>query len=265
MVVSELYIYPIKSLRGIKVPRAFVEEKGFKFDRRWMLVDDTNEFITQRKYPTLALLQIAHVDNQFVVSTHDDGYIEIPEEINEGEEITVTVWEKKVEVLIADNSINEWFSDTLNINCKLVYMPQNSRRLIADDIAIKGEAVSFADEYPYLIIGQSSFDELNARLSENITINRFRPNIVFTGAKAHDEDSWKKFTINNIEFFGAKTCGRCVVTTINPETGEKGKEPLATLNKYRLMNNKVMFGMDAIARNIGTIAVGDRIQISSWK
>lgn len=265
MVVTELYIYPIKSLRGIKVQRAFVREKGFKYDRRWMLVDENNNFITQRKQPNMALLKVAHLDNQFVVSTHDDGYIEIPESISDGDTAVVTIWDNEVEALVADNNINDWFSEALKLNCKLAYMPLQSRRPIDTDFANKNEAVSFADEFPYLIIGESSFDDLNNRLREKITIERFRPNIVYKGAPAFEEDGWGKFKIGDVQFYGAKQCGRCVFTTINPDTGEKGKEPLATLTKYRQKNNKVYFGINVIASDVGDISVGDRISISTWK
>lgn len=265
MVVTELYIYPIKSLRGIKVPRAFAEEKGFKFDRRWMLVDEHNNFITQRKHPKMSLLQIKHVGNAFIVSAPEMEEITISEVLEQGEEATVTIWDEKVEVLLADQTTNNWFSEALNMKCKMAYMPLTSRRPIDTDFASKAEAVSFADGYPYLIIGQSSLDDLNDRLEEKIYIERFRPNIVFSGASPFEEDNWDKFKIGDVCLYATKPCSRCVLTTVNPDTGEKDKEPLATLSKYRRKDNNVLFGLNAIASDVGDIAVGDRINISTWK
>jgi uncharacterized protein len=140
-----------------------------------------------------------------------------------------------------------------------VYMPDDAKRLVDTDYAKNNEITSFSDGYPFLIIGQSSLDELNSKLEEPLPIDRFRPNIVFTSGEPHEEDSWKHITINAIDFFGVKTCGRCVVTTIDQQTAVAGKEPLKTLAGYRSVNNKIKFGMNLLHKGEGKVQVGKEI------
>ena len=113
--------------------------------------------------------------------------------------------------------------------------------------------------YPVLIIGQSSLDDLNQRMKEPLPMNRFRPNIVFTGGEPYEEDGWKNFRIGQNRFVGVKPCSRCVLTTVNQDTGKKGIEPLATLSTYRMRNNKVYFGQNLIPLDHNEIAEGDEI------
>jgi uncharacterized protein YcbX len=123
--------------------------------------------------------------------------------------------------------------------------------------------VSFADGYPLLIIGQASLDGLNARLTEPLPMNRFRPNLVFTGGEPHEEDNWSDFRVGTISFRGVKPCGRCVMTTIDQQTAEKGGEPLKTLATYRKNGHKILFGQNLVALSTGKIRVGDRIELMS--
>jgi len=138
-------------------------------------------------------------------------------------------------------------------------MPEATRREIDPKYAQNGEAVSFADGYPYLIISQGSLDDLNSRLTEPITMTRFRPNLVVSDCPAYDEDTWLDFHLGDIPFYGPKPCARCVLTTIDPDTGQTGKEPLRTLTSYRNRNNKILFGQNAIAKSTGVLRVGDTI------
>ncbi len=227
--VSELFIYPIKSLGGISVSIALVTDRGFQHDRRWMLVDENNKFITQRSLPQMALLQPA-ITNEGLKVYHKKSLEEIlvPFDLL-GETISVQVWSDRCKAVVVDTKVNEWFSDILDIKCRLVYMPATTKRRVDGRYASQKEITSFTDGYPFMIIGQSSLNDLNTRLEEKLPINRFRPNIVFTGGTPHDEDTWAQCTINGIYFYGVKLCARCVITTINQENMKKGKEPLKTL------------------------------------
>ena len=111
------------------------------------------------------------------------------------------------------------------------------------------------------MIGQSSLDDLNSRLEFPVPMNRFRPNLVFTGGQPYEEDSWKLLTIGNNKFAGVKPCSRCVLTTVDQNTGEKGKEPLATLAKYRQHENKIYFGQNLLSIDHHTIHEGDEIKL----
>jgi hypothetical protein len=158
---------------------------------------------------------------------------------------------------------DDWFSDQLGMPCRLVYMPDTTRRQVDGRYANNKEITSFSDAFPLLIIGQASLDELNSRLPVALPMNRFRPNIVFTGGTPYQEDAMKQFEIAGISFYGVKPCSRCVITTIDQQTAGKAKEPLKTLHTYRQRNNNVYFGQNLLFRGAGTVKVGDTITIST--
>jgi uncharacterized protein YcbX len=205
--VSDIYIYPIKSLGGFRVTEAVITEKGFQHDRRWMLVDKEGIFMTQRQIPAMALLQTAITPAGLYVyhKQHPVKNINIPLLSKPANIKQVKVWDDICDAWYYDESINEWFSEILGKECELVYMPDETKRMVDIKYAKNNEITSFSDGYPFLIIGQSSLDKLNSKLSEPLLIDRFRPNIVFTSGEPHIEDSWQHITINGIDFFGVKT------------------------------------------------------------
>jgi uncharacterized protein YcbX len=262
--ISQLFIYPIKSLAGIAIPTAEITHTGFKHDRRWMLVDEQNLFLSQRTHPQMALLQPAETEKGIIV-THKQNPSQslfIPFVNEQSKKIKVTVWDDVCDAIEAAPLYNEWFSNMLQINCKLVYMPNDTKRLVDKKYAANNEVTSFSDGYPILMIGQSSLDNLNEKLTDPLPINRFRPNIVFTGGHAFIEDEMAAFTINEINFLGVKPCARCVMTTINQQTAQKSKEPLKTLATYRMKNNKIYFGQNVLQQQNGFINVGNEIKIT---
>jgi uncharacterized protein len=266
-IVSEIYIYPVKSLGGFSVTEAMVTANGFKHDRRWMLDDKDRKFMTQRKLPAMSLLQTAIVpEGLYIFHKHHPGKnITVPFLSSSNSIKKVQVWDDECDAWCYDDAIiNSWFSELLETECELVYMPDDTKRMVDTDYAKNNEITSFSDGYPFLIIGQSSLNELNRKLPEPLSINRFRPNIVFTSGSPHIEDSWEHFTINKIDFFGVKTCARCVVTTIDQQTAVAGKEPLKTLASYRSANNKIKFGMNLLHKGEGVIKVGQKIIVYNY-
>ena len=262
LVLQEIYLYPIKSLGGIAVQEAQVEERGFKYDRRWMLVDQSGEFLTQRQHPQLALLQVALSESQLEVFSKGDPSQRIAFDLDlaSNQELLVSIWGDQVLARVVSAEVSRWFSDFLQMDLDLVVMPESSHRKMDPRYAVQGESVSFADGMPYVMIGQASLDELNQRLEVPISMDRFRPNLVFSGGEAYAEDQFKQLQIGEVEFQVVKPCARCVLITVNQQTGEKGKEPLATLATYRTVNNKVYFGQNAVALAPGIVRVGDPIQ-----
>jgi uncharacterized protein YcbX len=262
LVLQEIYLYPIKSLGGISVSQALVEERGFRYDRRWMLVDKKGDFVTQRIHPQLALLQVALSETQLEVFSKRDPSrkISFDLELNSGEEMQVKVWGDAVAALQVAPEVSAWFSNFLGMNVDLVLMPESSHRKMDPRYAVQEESVSFADGMPYVMIGQASLDELNGRLADPVGMDRFRPNLVFSGGEAYAEDQFKQLQIGEVEFQVVKPCARCVMITVNQQTGEKGKEPLATLATYRTVNNKVYFGQNAVALAPGMVRLGDLLQ-----
>jgi uncharacterized protein len=265
--VSELFIYPIKSLGGIAVTSAKVTARGFQYDRRWMLVDTNNCFITQRDFPQMALLRVELTDNGLKVQhkINKSEVVDIPHVLPVSQTATVQIWSDKCKAQFVGRELDEWFSEMLSLKCSLVYMPDSSKRRVDTRYAADKELTSFSDGYPFLIIGQSSLDDLNARLIEPLPINSFRPNIVFTGAGPFEEDRMEHFSINNIQFYGVKLCARCTITTINQDTSARSKEPLRTLASYRQVNNKVYFGQNLLHKGTGEIGIGDLITIHQLK
>ena len=262
MNISEIWIYPVKSLGGIRLKEAEVEEKGLKYDRRWMIVDEDGVFLTQRAYSKMALIDVSLESNALVLTSRSDQQsISIPFEPVSAEQISVKVWDDEVVALTVNDQADVWLSQQLDKNVRLVLMPEWSERKADPKYAKNDENVSFADGFPFLIISQASLDNLNDKLSESLEMKRFRPNFVITSTTPHAEDEWKKIKIGNLEFEIVKPCARCVLTTIDPETGNKGPEPLKTLATYRRLNNKILFGQNVVARNFGTIAENDTVVI----
>ncbi len=263
--VSELYIYPIKSLGGIALSSAEVTDKGFKYDRRWLLIDENNRFLSQRELPVMALLKVTITIDGLLVAhslTSDNILIPFAPQINE--RCTVTVWDDICTAIYVSDLADKWFTEKLGVKCRLVYMPDDYKRQVDEKYAPEGFVTSFSDAYPFLIIGQASLDDLNSRLTDKLPINRFRPNIVFTGGKPFEEDVIDHFIINNINFHGVKLSARCILTTIDQITIAKTKEPLKTLAKYRRRGNDVFFGQNLIHTGSGFISVSDEISVKNY-
>lgn len=261
MVITALYVYPIKSLAGIQVNEAFVGERGLQYDRRWMLIDENNRFMTQREFPQMALLSTAITAEGLVVEARHSGVapLMIPLSQASGERITVTIWDDTCVALLVSAAADTWFSEVLGKDLRLVYMPDDSIRKVDTDYARNNEITGFSDGYPILMIGESSLADLNRRLDVPVPMNRFRPNIVFSGGDPYQEDMMSRFYINGIQLLGVKPCARCVMTTTDQSTGLRGVEPLKTLASYRSKGNKVLFGQNVLPAGKGLIRVGDRI------
>ncbi|MFD2200314.1 MOSC domain-containing protein [Shivajiella indica] len=261
MTLQDIYIYPIKSLGGIRLDSGVLEERGFRHDRRWMLVDKEGNFLSQRTFPGMAMLQVNLLEEGLMVfhKSNPENKVQIPIEPLSDQLISVKIWEDEVLGQVVSPLVNLWFSEILKQECVLVKMPQSTQRKIKPKYAVKGESVSFADGMPYLLIGQSSLDDLNKRLEEPVGMDRFRPNLVFAGGNPFEEDHWQKIQIGHAKFKITKPCARCVMTTVNQQTAEKSKEPLKTLATYRTFSNNVMFGQNILLLEGELVRVGDKL------
>ncbi len=241
-----------------------VTDRGFENDRRWMLVDENNVFLTQRKLAAMALLSVKITPNGlYVYHTINGNSITIDRQTGGKQKVNAQIWDDECEVQLTEPAIDEWFSDMLSARCRLVYMPDTTKRAVDEAYRINSDITSLSDGYPVLIIGQQSINDLNRRLITPVPMNRFRPNIVFTGGHPYIEDDFKAFTINDVGFMGVKLCGRCLVTTIDQKTGHKSAEPLKTLSSYRTFSNKINFGQNLLLKGRGTVSVGQTIEIES--
>lgn len=279
MHISEINIYPIKSLKGISLDSATVEERGLKYDRRWMLTTPDGMFFTQREFPRMAAIETWIEDDGLGlgVSAERFGEVFVPFEPQNGNTQQVTIWQSVCEGVIYGDALNEWFSDVIGTDCQLVYMADDTRRGVNPRFNKNDDVVSFADGYPLMVLSEASLEDLNSRLETPLPMNRFRPNIVVSGATPYVEDDWKKIRVGEAKFRSTKPCERCITTTVDQTKGEfDGKEPLKTLASYRMAKNvmperydslgvgpnAVLFGQNLIAETAGaTIRVGDRVEI----
>lgn len=264
MHLSEINIYPVKSLKGIHLDEALVEDRGLRFDRRWMLVDGDSKFITQREFPMMAAIEM-RFEGDYLSATFKSLRLQVPLTPENGTARRVSIWSSSVKAVEYHAEINNWFSDVLKTQSRLVLMPDESKRAVNPFYAVRKfkDTVSFADGYPFMLLGQASLDDLNSRLAEPVPMNRFRPNFVVSGAEAFEEDNWKKIRIGTTMFHVVKPSERCVMPTIDQARGEKtGVEPLRTLSAYRTKKNKVLFGQNLIAEKAGgLVRVGDEVEI----
>jgi hypothetical protein len=264
LVLEEIYVYPIKSLPGVRVSQSAVKEKGLEFDRRMMLTDTSGVFLTQRSLPLLSQFEMEMKDEMLTVRSRINPDREFSMNLKEdksGEKFLSQVWDDEVETIEFNPDFSAWFSDELSLSCRLVYFPEQAERITDPDYVPMKQHVSLSDGFPFMIIGQESLKDLNKRLSEPVTMNRFRPNFVYSGGYPYQEDEFKTIKIGASIFKGVKPCSRCVFTTVDQITGKAGKEPLQTLSGYRKKNNQVYFGMNLIAGNENLIKQGDEIHL----
>ncbi len=260
IVVSALFIYPVKSCRGVSLDSAQLESFGLKHDRRWMVVDEKGVMITQRKIAKMCLIQPELTAGGITLKTEAmaDLYIETPEQ---AKKVSVKVWDDQCQAYDAGDDAANWLSQVLLTSCRLVYFPDDEIRQVDLNYANEGDKTAFSDGFPLLLISQASLDDLNQRLTTPVPMNRFRPNIVVAGCDAFAEDSWKEIRIANISFRIVKPCSRCVIPSINIDTAQREEEPLKTLVSYRKRDKKIFFGQNVIANMDGKIDVGMAVDI----
>lgn len=267
MQLSEIHVYPIKGLGGIQLTTTQLTTRGLKNDRRFMLTTLEGIFMTQRTIRQMALLQTAIKGDQLIVwhRHQPENTLTIP--INPSyftKEIEVAVWGISSIAQVMPTGINQWFQNQLNTECQLVYMPDTAERRMKEKYNTARDLVSFADGAPILIAGQAGLDDLNGRLESPVSMNRFRPNLVFTGGEPFGEDEWKNAKIGNQSFKITHRCVRCNVPNINQETAEIVKEPNRTLATFRRFDRKIFFGVNTVweadlSEGVGEITVGDSV------
>jgi uncharacterized protein YcbX len=266
MHVSGLFIYPVKSLRGFAVAAADLDALGFVGDRRFLVIDESGRFLTQRTLPRMALIETALTDRDLVLRAPHGGSCAVPlSAVAPAEIISVRIWQS--EGLLAEDcgvEIAVWLSDFLRTPCRLVRIGGKfTRPIVKPGKSRPGDVLNFADGYPFMILSEASLADLNARLAAPLPLNRFRPSFVVSGCAAFAEDTWTRLQVGNVIFRTAGPCARCPITTTDQHTAERGKEPLRTLATYRRDPEDptdVNFGQNLIHETkSGTLRVGDEI------
>lgn len=265
MQLEEIIIYPIKSIAGVSMQQAYAGERGLEYDRRWMLIDSENRFITQRQHHKLALVLLKIVGDIIELSHTERswGTTRVPLQIEGSPDLVVDIWDDRVKVIWPGLEADRWFSDYLGQPCRLVYLPDESGRRVDPDYVPENVNTSLSDGYPYLLSNKASLRDIEQRSGVSLSMMRFRPNLVVDTGVAFEEDYWKELKVGDTRFNAVKSCARCVLTTIDPETGVAGKEPLQTLSTYRKSGNKILFGQNMIALSYGHIRVGETFEVIS--
>ena len=261
IVLSGINIFPIKSAAGISLPSARVTDRGFEHDRRWMLVDTAFNFLSQRKFPKMALIHTEISDNFLHITAPKQSTLRLPLSGCTGKELSVDIWSDNCPARSCGQESDSWFSQFLGMDVHLVYMPDSTRRMTDPKYGEDQRTVSFADGYPFLLISEESLWDLNARLQKPLEMKRFRPNLEISGCQPYEEDSWKMIQIGDVKFELVKPCSRCSITTVDPRTAAVGKEPLKTLATYRKKGSKVYFGQNLIHRNTGVLSHNMSVKI----
>lgn len=268
--VQSLHVHPVKSVKGTAPDEIVVEPWGPAGDRRWAVVDTTGAVITQRQQARLALASARPLPGGRIELSGPGMpglVVEVPEP---GPLEPVVLFGKKVETVVAASAAAEWFTAYLGQPARLVHMDDPAvRRPVDPDYALPGETVSLADAYPLLLATSSSLDALNELIAQGehpeegpLPMNRFRPNLVVGGpAAAWAEDGWRRIAIGDAVFRGVRECGRCIVTTTDQVTSERGREPLKTLARHRRIGKSLAFGRQLVPVVTGTVRVGDEVRV----
>ncbi len=258
--VTEITIYPVKSLRGINLSSTLIERRGPRYDRHWMVIDAHHNFLTQRQIPRMSLIDVQLTESMLILS-HADNSVEISLQTPTLPAIEVNVWNDCVAATDMGDEAAEWLSQLLKQPCRLVAMQQGYERQVDLNYAAAGDIVGFADGFASLLISEASLADFNTHLAKKITMRHFRPNIVVAGCEPYAEDKWKKIRIGSIEFDVVKPCSRCAIPTINPDTAQRSPAIWQALTQQRERDGRVFFGQNLVHKQVGEIKLGDKIEL----
>ena len=261
ILVSQLMVYPVKSLAGVSVDSAEITATGFAHDRAWMIVDANGIFLTQRQHPSMARIRPEVLPGMLRLTVPDAPALDVPV-LDEGPLARVEVWEYRCNAVDQGESAAKLLSDFLGRSCRLVRMSAGFRRNLNPKYAVSpGVSMGFADSMPFLLTNESSLRDLNSRMADPVGMSRFRPNIVVAGSRAFEEDHWRRVRIGPVAFRVVKSCIRCEITTVDQSSGVKGIEPLETLGTYRTGPKGVLFGRHLAHESRGGVRVGDTVEV----
>jgi uncharacterized protein YcbX len=252
--LTELNAYPLKSGGGTALRSAELTPRGLPFDREFMLVDPGGRFLSQREFARMALLSPSYDGEVLTVGAPNAAPL-VHKAADDGEVLDVRIQRKDCQGIDQGDEAATWFAEFLGAECRLVRF--TGRR----ETSRGGGEVMFADGYPLLVISQESLDDLNTRLDEPLPMNRFRPSLVVEGLGPYGEDDVRLLRVGEAVIEMVKPCNRCLITTTDQETGERGREPLRTLATYRTAERGILFGYNAVPRSLGTLTVGDEVEV----
>ena len=260
--LSAINVYPLKSAAGLPQTSWAVDSFGLRHDRRWMQVDESGDFQSQRVHPRQALIRPELRTEALVLRAPGASDLELSLR-PAGPTVMVTVWAGETQGRLVSAAADQWLTTFLGTGCRLVHMPDEVVRPVRPDYAFDGERTSFTDGFPFLLISEASLDDLNGRLATPVPMNRFRPNLVVAGAEPFAEDRWRRIRIGPLTFRVAKPCPRCVMTTVDQARGmSPSTEPLRTLATFRRnADGQVDFGQNLLHAGAGRLEVGMPVEL----
>jgi uncharacterized protein len=272
LAVTEVCRYLIKSCRGERLRDAVVEPWGLAGDRRWMIVDAAGDPVTARDFHQMLLIT-PRMEGDALRLTAPSAPELIVKLAPDAERVPVDIWGSGVRAVLAGDEAALWLSDLIGEPVRLVFLDDPAQRQVDRRYSRDGDRVSFADQYPLLLTSEESLGELNGWIAAGplaaegpVPMTRFRPNVVVAGAAPWAEDGWRQLRIGDVIFRAVKGCDRCVMTTVDPVTAAGGKEPIATLARYRRWDGKVWFGVNLIPDpppDGAVIRPGDPVEVLS--
>ncbi|MGR6873772.1 MOSC domain-containing protein [Pseudomonas sp. HK3] len=260
--VSQLFHFPVKSLKGTQLNQMTLDAFGPQWDRRFMLIDSNGRFVTQRQCPLMGQISVSILDDQLTLKYQAQETGLDLATLNQFDQFQlVKVWDDEVNARLIEGDINAWLSDILQRDVTLCFMDADTHRQVDLEFAQLGDRASFSDGFPFLIISEASVAFLSDELGRELSVERFRPNIVVSGCDAFAEDNWKRIAINGVEFDIVKSCSRCVIPTLDLNTSEKQPDVMQVMLKHRKQGKKVMMGQNAVHRGLGVLEVGQVIEV----
>lgn len=261
MLISELYIHPVKSMAAQPVSELTFTDLGPKHDRQWMLISDSGKFMSQRHTPVLCRFFPRVSEKGLVIEFEGKHSPMVTFKGHLTPDTDVSVWGDEFRAIDCGNEIAEWLGEMLNNDVRLVEISEHSNRQIDTDYAQKGQYVGFADGFPTLVASSTSLMEFNSHLESPIDMRRFRPNIVIDGAKPYAEDQWQKLRIGELELELVKPCSRCIMPSINPDNATKEMAVNQVLQKTRRKGRETYFGQNALHSSNGKIRIGQPVSL----
>jgi uncharacterized protein YcbX len=273
MHVAGLFIHPVKSLRALSVSRVELDALGFAGDRGFMVVDETGRFLTQRTLPRMALIDTMLTADSLAVAIPGMTKIEIARASDAlAPLLIVSIWRsERLQAEDCGDAVATQLTRFLGVQCRLVRAGRRFNRPMTKPTAAPADRIGFVDADPLLVISEASLGELNDRLlkrgEDRVPMNRFRPNIVIHGSAPFAEHSWPRLRIGDVVLRAGDPCARCIVTTTDQLTGERGKEPLRTLGTYRrdpTDPSNINFGHNFINESkTGVLELGASVEVMS--
>ncbi|WP_199053539.1 MOSC domain-containing protein [Aquitalea sp. ASV15] len=258
MQLSQMFVHPMKSARGISYGRAYASQQGLLHDREWLLVTPEGRFLTAREFPRMVLIEMDLIPGGMLLKAPGMTPVMAMTQVYT-QPVVTAVWKDEFSALHGDPNVDECLSRYMGVPCKLLWLGMQSRRVLQE----ASTPMSFADGYPYLLVNQASLDALNQELAQPVSLRHFRPNLVISDALPYEEDDWSLLRIGDILFEVAKPCTRCQLTTVNPLTGEfsADNEPMRTLIRTRQLPEGICFGVNLIARSEGILQLGAAVEV----